>query len=127
MSKAKGTYVPERGDLVWVRFTPQAGHEQAGHRPAVVVSPAAYNRLLGLALVMPVTNRAKGYPFEVPIPAGAAVSGVILADQLKSIDWRARGVQFKGRLDEETMRAAIGRVLALVDPDSEFTVEESGG
>lgn len=127
MSKAKGTYVPERGDLVWVHFTPQAGHEQAGHRPAVVVSPAAYNRLLGLALVMPVTNKSKGYPFEVPIPAGAAVSGVILADQLKSIDWRARGVQFKGRLDEETMRTAVGRVLALVDPDGEFTVEESGG
>jgi mRNA interferase MazF len=127
MSKGKAAYVPDRGDLVWVQFTPQAGHEQAGHRPAVVVSPAAYNRLLGLALVMLVTNRAKGYPFELPIPAGAAASGVILADQLKSIDWRARGVQFKGRLDEGAMRTAVGRVLALVDPDGEFTVEESGG
>lgn len=127
MSKGKSAYVPDRGDLVWVQFTPQAGHEQAGHRPAVVVSPAAYNRLLGLALVMPVTNRAKGYPFEVPIPGGSAVSGVILADQLKSIDWRARGVQLKGRLDAETMRAAVGSALALIDPEGEFTVEESGG
>lgn len=126
MSKGKTAYVPERGDLVWVQFTPQAGHEQAGHRPAVVVSPSAYNRLLGLALVMPVTNKAKGYPFEIPIPAGAAVSGVILTDQLKSIDWRARGVQFKGRLDPDTMHASVGRVLALIDPDGEFTTEDAG-
>lgn len=123
----KNAYVPERGDLVWVQFTPQAGHEQAGHRPGVVVSPSAYNRLLGLALVMPVTNKAKGYPFEVPIPGTAAVSGVILTDQLKSIDWRARGVQFKGRLDPETLYTAVGRVLAIIDPDGEFTVEEAGG
>jgi mRNA interferase MazF len=120
MSKS---YVPDRGDVVWVRFTPQAGHEQAGHRPAVVVSPADYNRALGLALVMPVTNRAKGYPFEVPMPAGGDVTGVILSDQLKSIDWRARGVQFKGRLDAATMNAAVGRALALIDPDGVFTTE----
>ncbi|MDB5307733.1 MAG: MazF [Gemmataceae bacterium] len=117
-------YIPDRGDIVWVQFTPQAGHGQAGHRPAVVVSPSAYNRSLGLCLVMSITGKAKGYPFEVPVPAGVAVSGVILADQIKSIDWKARGVQLKGRLDAETMLEATGKVLALIDPGGEFTTEE---
>ena len=101
MAKA---YVPDRGDIVWVRFTPQAGHEQAGHRPAVVISPAAYNRLLGLALVCPITSRAKGYPFEVALPAGTAVTGVVLADQVKSLDWRERRADLLCQLDSRRVR-----------------------
>jgi mRNA interferase MazF len=113
-------YVPDRGDVVRLQFTPQAGHEQAGSRPALVISPAEYNGKVGLALVMPITGQAKGYPFEVPVPDGACVYGVILADQLKSIDWRARRATRLGQLDSETLSTAVGRVLALIDPDGEF-------
>jgi len=88
------TYIPQRGDIVWLDFNPQAGREQAGRRPAFVVSPAAYNGKVGLALVCPVTSREKGYPFEVPLPSGLAVTGVILSDQLKSLDWRRRKAAF---------------------------------
>lgn len=83
-------YVPERGDVVWISLDPQAGHEQAGRRPAAVLSPAVYNGKVGLAILCPITSRAKGYPFEVLVPEGLGVSGVILADQVKSLDWRAR-------------------------------------
>jgi mRNA interferase MazF len=83
-------YVPERGDVVWINLNPQAGHEQAGRRPAVVLSPAAYNGKVGLAILCPITSQVKGYPFEVLIPGGLDVSGVILADQVKSLDWQAR-------------------------------------
>lgn len=82
--------VPERGDLIWLTLTPQAGHEQAGRRPAVVLSPRAYNAKVGLLLACPVTSQVKGYPFEVALPPGLAVSGVVLADQMKSLDWKAR-------------------------------------
>lgn len=82
-------YVPERGDVVWLQFDPQAGHEQAGHRPALVVSPKAYNGRVGLALFCPVTSRVKGYPFEVQFPAGGKFEGAVLADQVKSLDWRS--------------------------------------
>ena len=82
--------VPERGDAVWIDFDPQSGREQAGRRPAVVLSPAAYNGKVGLALLCPITGRIKGYPFEVGIPSGFGVAGVILADQVKSLDWRRR-------------------------------------
>ena len=80
-------YVPDCGDVVWITFNPQAGHEQAGRRPAVILSPAAYNGKTSLAIVRPITNQVKGYPFEVRIPHGLSVSGVILADQAKSLDW----------------------------------------
>lgn len=113
-------YVPERGDVVWVNFTPHAGHEQAGHRPAVVVSNAKFNRN-GLFGVMPVTNKAKGYPFEVPLPEGSGVEGVVLADQYRTLDWRARKAQFKGRVDPEVLAECVGLHLAVVDPEGEFT------
>src|SRR5580765_4687329 len=90
MVSRKSEYVPERGDAVWITLDPQAGHEQAGRRPALVLSPAAYNGRVGLAVLCPITNQQKGYPFEVPIPEGLAVSGVALADQVKSLDWGAR-------------------------------------
>src|SRR2546425_1274360 len=80
--------VPDAGDLVWLSFDPQAGHEQSGRRPALVLSPASYNGKSGLALVCPITSRVKGYPFEVSLPEGSKFAGVILADQLRSLDWR---------------------------------------
>jgi len=83
-------YVPERGDVVWISFNPQAWHEQAGRRPALVLSPAAYNAKVGLALLCPITNQVKGYPFEVPIPDNQAAKGAILSDQVKSLDWGTR-------------------------------------
>ena len=81
---------PDRGDVVWLDFDPQAGHEQAKRRPALVLSPIAYNRAAGLALVCPITSQVKGYPFEVALPVGSQVRGVVLADQVKSVDWHAR-------------------------------------
>ncbi len=100
-----GAYVPERGDIVWLTFDPQAGRERAGRRPGLVLSPAVYNRRAALALVCPITSRRKGYPFEVSLPSGLAVSGVVLADHLKSIDWAARRAELAGR---DPRRSATG-------------------
>ena len=106
--------VPERGDAVWIDFDPQTGRKQAGRRPAVVLSPAAYNGKVGLALFCPVTSRVKGYPFEVGIPDGLPVSGVILADQVKSLDWRRRNASQIAALPRETVAAVLRRVHALL-------------
>lgn len=108
-------YVPERGDVVWIAFNPQAGHEQAGHRPAVVLSPKAYNGKVGLAILCPITTQVKGYPFEVSIPDGLPVSGVILSDQVKSLGWKARNAEKACSLPEETMKRVSQRVKALID------------
>lgn len=108
-------YVPERGDVVWITFNPQAGHEQAGRRPAVVLSPKAYNGKVGLALLCPVTNQVKGYPFEVEIPDGLPVMGVILSDQVKSLDWKARNAEKACVLSTETVKRVLQRVRALID------------
>lgn len=110
----RSAYVPERGDVVWITLNPQAGHEQAGRRPAVVVSPHAYNGKVGLALLCPVTSQVKGYPFEVLIPEGLTVSGAVLADQIKSLDWRAREVEFACSLPAETMRNVLQRAVILL-------------
>lgn len=96
-------YIPQRGDVVWITLNHQAGHEQAGRRPAMVLSPSSYNGKVGLALFRPITRRAKGYPFEVPLPAGSEIEGVILADQVKSLDWRARNVEWICSLPVETV------------------------
>ena len=103
-------YVPDRGDVVWLSFEPQAGREQAGRRPALVLTPAAYQRVVGLALCCPVTRQAKGYPFEVALPEGMAVAGVVLADQVKSLDWRARGAE----LADRAPAAVTARVVDLI-------------
>ena len=108
------TYIPQRGDVIWLDFNPQAGREQAGRRPAFVVSPAAYNGKVGLALVCPVTSRVKGYPFEVLLPAGLAVTGVILSDQLKSLDWRKRRAEYLCTVPESTIVEVIKKVEALI-------------
>jgi mRNA interferase MazF len=108
-------YVPERGDLVWISLNPQAGHEQAGRRPAVVVSPKSYNGKVGLGLFCPITSQVKGYPFEVAVPQGLPVRGVVLADQVKSLDWRARKVQFAGRLRDDVSDEVLGKLGALLE------------
>ncbi len=107
-------YVPGRGDIVWISLNPRAGHEQAGRRPAMVISPAAYNRKVGLAILCPVTSEVKGYPFEVGIPAGLEVSGVVLSDQVKSLDWRARGAEFLSRLPRATVREVLNKLGILL-------------
>jgi len=108
--------VPERGDLVWLTFNPQAGHEQAGRRPAVVLSPAAYNGKVGLALLCPITSRIKGYPFEVTLPDGSPVHGAVLADQVKSLDWRARRAERMGTIPRRLVSEILEKVgLLLTD------------
>ncbi|HVS27127.1 MAG TPA: endoribonuclease MazF [Burkholderiales bacterium] len=93
MVKRASRYQPDRGDLMWLDFNPQAGHEQAGRRPALVVSPLAYNARTGLALCCPVTSHIKGYPFEILVPDGLKVSGAVLSDHVKNLDWSAtRGI-----------------------------------
>jgi mRNA interferase MazF len=109
-------YVPERGHLVWLTFSPQLGHEQAGRRPAVVLSPRAYNQKVGLGIFCPVTSRAKGYPFEVAIPRGLKVSGVLLCDQVKSLDWVARFAEFVDSLPATTIDAALAKLNLLLFP-----------
>jgi mRNA interferase MazF len=110
-------YVPERGDVVWLAFSPQAGHEQAGTRPALVISPASYNRRVGLALFCPLTTQVKGYPFEVVLPPGLKAKGAVLADQIKSLDWRVRKAKLLCRVPGEVMEETLGRVLALIEPE----------
>jgi len=116
------SYVPDRGDLVWLEFTPQAGSEQRGRRPALVLSPKAYNGKVGLALFCPVTSKNKGYPFEVVLPDGYAVSGVVLSDQLKSLDWRSRKVKFIERVSSDVIAMVTARVLPLLEPDTPATL-----
>ena len=110
-------YVPQRGDVVWLQFDPQAGHEQKGLRPALVVSSAAYNGKVGLALFCPITNQAKGYPFEIPLPPGMKATGVILADQVKSLDWRARSVRRIAAVPPAVVQAVLARLNLLLAPE----------
>ena len=111
-----GRYVPSRGDVVWLSHSPQAGHEQAGRRPALVVSPAAYNGKVGLAVLCPITSRVKGYPFEVRLPPGLTVSGAVLSDQVKSLDWRARRARFICRLPTRATLEVLEKLGTLLSP-----------
>jgi len=105
---------PERGDVVWVDFDPQAGREQAGRRPALVLTPERYNRLVGLVIACPVTKQAKGYPFESALPAGLPVQGVVLADHVRSLDWRTRRAEFLCKAPTEVVNDVTAKVHALV-------------
>jgi mRNA interferase MazF len=107
-------YIPERGDVIWISFNPQVGHEQAGWRPAVVLSPKAYNGKVGLAILCPITNQAKGYPFEVVLPKEMDVTGVILSDQVKSLDWRVRKAEFKASLPEDVIEEVLAKLGTLL-------------
>ncbi|HEX9108681.1 MAG TPA: endoribonuclease MazF [Longimicrobiales bacterium] len=110
----QGRYVPRRGDAAWLNLDPQSGHEQAGRRPVLVLSPASYNARIGLALVCPVTRQAKGYPFEVALPEGSSISGVVLADQVKSMDWRARDAALIGPVPDDVVGAVLDRLAPLL-------------
>ncbi len=107
-------YNPNRGDIVWLNFTPQAGHEQAGRRPALILSPQSYNSKVGLAILCPITSKKKGYPFEVQIPDGLSVSGVVLSDQAKSMDWRVRNAEFTCKLDNLSVEQVLKRLHSLL-------------
>jgi mRNA interferase MazF len=107
-------YIPDSGDIVWITFNPQAGHEQAGRRPALVLSPAAYNGKVGLAILCPITGQIKGYPFEVVIPDGLEIHGAILSDQVKSLDWKARKAEFGGKLPSQAFNEVVQKLSALI-------------
>jgi mRNA interferase MazF len=104
----------DRGDLIWISFDPQAGHEQAGRRPALVLSPEAYNNRVGLALMCPITSRRKGYAFEVELPADSAVTGVILTDQIRSFDWQARRAEVAGQVPAEIVEDVLAKLRTLL-------------
>jgi mRNA interferase MazF len=108
------SYVPDRGDLVWLQVNPQSGHEQAGKRPALVISPAAYNGKVGLSLLCPVTSKIKGYPFEVVIPQNLSIEGVILSDQVKSLDWQSRHATFIYKVPDETLAEVVSKMELLI-------------
>ncbi len=108
------SYVPDRGDVIWIDFNPQAGHEQAGRRPALVLSPGRYNSKVGLLLLCPVTTQIKGYPFEANIPHGLKVTGTILSDQVKSLDWKARKAEFICKLSDSTVDEALKKLNTLL-------------
>jgi mRNA interferase MazF len=107
-------YVPEAGDLIWLDSIPQAGHEQAGRRLAVVLSPGVYNRRSRLAIVCPITNHVKGYPFEVPLPKTLPITGVILADHLRGLDWHVRRAEKAGRVSRQVMAEILERIAPLL-------------
>lgn len=107
-------YIPARGDIVWLQFNPQAGHEQAGKRPALVISPKSYNGKVGLALMCPITSKIKGYPFEVLLPDNLKVSGAVLADQIKSLDWEVRQAEFICTAPSEVVAEVIAKIQTLL-------------
>jgi len=108
------SYCPERGDVVWLEFMPKSGHEQSGRRPALTLSPASYNRKVGLAIFCPITNHVKGYPFEVLIPKGLKTSGAILSDQVKSLDWKARNASKICRISGDVIEEVLEKIGLLL-------------
>lgn len=108
------SYVPDRGDLIWLVFNPQAGHEQAGRRPAIVISPKSYNEKTNLALFCPVTSRVKGYPFEVLLPNDGKVTGAVLSDQIKSLDWKARKAKLIMKAPPKVITEVIDKARILI-------------
>ena len=108
-----GNYVPDSGDIVWLNFTPQAGHEQRGKRPALVISPKIYNEKTSLFICVPITSKIKGYPFEVPIPKGLEVKGVILSDQVKSLDYKVREAVYICKLPQKVLKEVKKRIALL--------------
>jgi mRNA interferase MazF len=109
----KKQYFPERGDIVWLDFTPQTGHEQKGRRPAIVISPLEYNKKVGLGIFCPITSKEKGYPFEVKIKNGA-IDGVVLSDQIKSLDWGERNIEFIIKSRNEEMDEVLEKLKVLI-------------
>ena len=108
-------YVPDRGDIVWLSFNPQTGHEQSGRRPALVTSPQVYNEKTDLAIFCPITSQVKGYPFEVNIPDDMEISGVILSDQIKSLDWKTRKAEFICKLPKVALTETLAKIKVLLN------------
>ncbi|ASK62255.1 mRNA-degrading endonuclease [Virgibacillus phasianinus] len=106
--------VPDKGDLVFLNFNPQSGHEQAGHRPAIVLSPQIFNQATKFAIICPITRQAKGYPFEVELPDGLDIGGVILTDQIRSLDWKSRGLKIRGHASAEVVEKCIKKIHAFL-------------
>ncbi|MBI4604482.1 MAG: endoribonuclease MazF [Planctomycetes bacterium] len=111
---ARSSYVPERGDFVWIDLSPRLGHEQAGRRPALVLSPSAYNRKTGLCILCPATRQVKGYPFEVRLPDPAGSPAAILADHVRCVDWRVRDARLIRRVPPEVLEEAAAKLEALI-------------
>jgi len=107
-------YIPDKGDIVWLDFNPQLGHEQAGRRPALILSPASYNKKTKLAVLCPITNQAKGYLFEVPIPPNIGAKGVVLSDQVKSLSWITRKADLICKVDDKTLDTVLSRIGVLL-------------
>lgn len=110
---------PEQGDFVFINFDPQSGHEQAGHRPAIVLSHKTFNASSGFAIVCPITRQQKGYPFEIPIPDGESIEGVILTDQVKSLDWQHRRLRIRGQASSEVLDDCLTLIKTLFSKDDE--------
>jgi mRNA interferase MazF len=108
------SYVPKQGDIIWLDFDPQVGHEQAGRRPALVLSATAYNKKTGLLVCCPLTNQEKDYPFEVSMESVLGVSGVALADQIKSFDWKVRKAEKKGHVPKKVLAEVIAKANTLL-------------
>lgn len=110
----KVDYVPARGDIVWLKFSPQLGHEQAGYRPALCISPLKYNKIVGLAIFFPITSKTKGYPFEVKLPQNLDIEGVVLSDQIKNLDWQKREARFICKLPSVYLNKVIAKINTLI-------------
>ena len=111
----KSNYVPDRGDLIWLEFMPQAGHEQSGRRPALILSSKSYNRPRGLALLCPISSRVAGYDFEVEVQSDTSITGVVLSDQVKSLDWNARYAEYAGKVDPTVVDQVVENIAALLE------------
>jgi mRNA interferase MazF len=107
-------YIPSRGDIIWLNFTPQTGHELSGRRPAFVVSPKSYNEKVGLGIFCPIMSQAKDYPFEVKITENQKISGVILTDQIKNLDWKARDAEFIFKMEENIINEVLNKIRTLI-------------
>jgi mRNA interferase MazF len=117
LATKSGDYCPDAGDLVWIDLNPTLGHEQSGHRPAIVITPRQYNVRSGLCIICPITSRARGYPFEVAIPDGHAISGIILVDQIRSVSWEQRYVKMTGVAPVKLLDEVRERLAALLQID----------
>jgi mRNA interferase MazF len=110
----RGRYVPDRGDLVWLSFSPQSGHEHAGRRPAICLSPKEYNAKTNLGIFCPITSKIKNYPFEVKLPDGLPIKGAILADQVRNLDWKARNAEFVAKAPSEVLEEVLDLIHLLL-------------
>ena len=111
----KTAFVPSRGDIVWLNFNPQLGHEQEGRRPAIILSPFEYNKKTGLAIACPITSQIKNYPFEVKLPENISVNGVIISDQVKNIAWKERKAEFICKATESVLKETVNKLRLLIE------------